>query len=232
MNQPAPTIFESFNARALNPSQVARTFVPSKQYQMLAKRRHTMVIGPRGSGKTTLLKMLQQPALEAWPHRLADDYRQTIDFTGVFIPTDLSWGQQIEALGEGKLDSDTHRLLSKAVFTTHVLRALTVAMLNRITNSIRQGIVPFRRVKAEKRRRPSSQNKSRGLHLGSLFQSLLGIKYAYKAQAFKMATGDYMGLRAAQRLAEISWMQYAFRNRSVAPKYRKIQFNAATRNGL
>src|SRR5438045_309341 len=94
-----PTIFESFNARNLDPEKVAETFVPSKQYDSLIKRRHTLIVGPRGSGKTTLLKMLQEPALEAWQHDSAEHYRSKIDFTGVFIPTDISWGEQLQLLG-------------------------------------------------------------------------------------------------------------------------------------
>jgi energy-coupling factor transporter ATP-binding protein EcfA2 len=140
----APTIFESFNARALKPSQVAETFVPSKHYDQLVNRNNTIVVGPRGSGKTTLLKMLQQQALEAWEHGEADMFRSRIDYTGVFIATDLSWGAQIQALGEGKLDPDSHKLLSIAAFTTHVLRSVILAMLQRIaTTPVKY---PFRRV--------------------------------------------------------------------------------------
>src|SRR5580658_5887809 len=68
----SPSIFESFNARSLDPTQVAETFVPSLMFRKLAKRRHTIIVGPRGSGKTTLLKMLQQSALEAWTHPEAE----------------------------------------------------------------------------------------------------------------------------------------------------------------
>lgn len=145
MRAQTPTVFESFNARALKPSQVARTFVPSQQYDRLAKRNHTIIVGPRGSGKTTLLKMLQQPALESWDHHRADHYRNCIDYTGVFIATDLSWGKQIESLGDGKLDEGSHRLLSIAAFTTHVLRSLVTAMLHRISDSP-ESKFPFRRV--------------------------------------------------------------------------------------
>ena len=126
------SIFESFNARALRPTEVAETFVPSDHYARLVKRGHSVLIGPRGSGKTTLLKMLQQPALAAWAHPLADKYRTLVDYTGVFIATDISWSAQIESLGENRLDSETHRVVSIAAFSAHVLRSMVVAMLNRI----------------------------------------------------------------------------------------------------
>lgn len=125
------SVFDAFNARALEPQQVARTFVPSPHFAALAKRRHTLILGPRGSGKTTLLKMLQQSALENWEHDEADAYRSEIDFVGVFIATDISWAEQIRSLGKGKLDSDSLRLLSVATFTTHVLRALILALIAR-----------------------------------------------------------------------------------------------------
>ncbi len=126
-----PTIFESFNARALTPDQVAASFVPSPQFQDLCKRRHTIVLGPRGSGKTTLLKMLQPEALEAWRHPVADEIASGIDFTGVFVATDISWSQQLSALGHGRLEPETQRLLANASFTTHALRSLVIALQQR-----------------------------------------------------------------------------------------------------
>lgn len=129
----APTIFESFNARTLEPAQVASTFVPSRQFDDLAKRRHTLIVGPRGSGKTTLLKMLQPTALRAWKHEGADQYRTKIDFTGVFVPTDISWSVQLGSLGEGTLDESTRQLLSVATFTTHTLRSLVLAIESRVS---------------------------------------------------------------------------------------------------
>lgn len=127
----APSIFDSFNARALNPWQVAKTFVPPYQYQKLCLRRHSVLIGPRGSGKTTLLKMLTPAALNVWNHQLSNHYRNQIDFTGVFIPTDLTWREQIDSLGGGRLDPKITRVLSKATVTTHVLRSLMSAIITR-----------------------------------------------------------------------------------------------------
>jgi energy-coupling factor transporter ATP-binding protein EcfA2 len=134
----APTIFESFNARALEPAQVASTFVPSRQFDDLIKRRHTLIVGPRGSGKTTLLKMLQQPALRVWKHPSADDYRSRVEFTGIFVPTDISWSVQLGSLGEGTLDQGTRRLLSVATFTTHILRSLVITLENRTCRVLRE----------------------------------------------------------------------------------------------
>ncbi len=131
MTPQLPTIFESFNARALTPDQVAATFVPSKQFEDLCRRRHTIVLGPRGSGKTTLLKMLQPAALQRWMHPMAHEFVELIDFTGVFVATDIGWSAQLAALGHGRLDSRAHKLLSTASFTTHALRSLVVAFEQR-----------------------------------------------------------------------------------------------------
>src|SRR5689334_745073 len=126
-----PTIFESFNARALSPGQVAATFVPSRQFEQLRRRCHTVILGPRGSGKTTLLKMLQIPALESWAHPEAAQVTAQVDFTGVFVATDISWSEQLSALGHGKLEPATQTLLANASFTTHVLRSVVVSFQQR-----------------------------------------------------------------------------------------------------
>ena len=140
------TIFESFNARALPPEQVASTFVPFEQYDRLVRHRHSVVVGPRGSGKTTLLKMLQQPALESWRHARASEYRARIDYTGVFIPTDITWSVQMSSLGGGHLDRSSVFALGYAAFTAQVQRALIRAFAHRIDPHIPEGWVPHRRI--------------------------------------------------------------------------------------
>jgi hypothetical protein len=142
----APTAFDSFNARALEPAQVARTFVPPRQYSELVKHTHTLIVGPRGSGKTTLLKMLQAPALEAWSHQLASEFRQRVNFTGVFVPTDVSWSAQLDALGGGRLSPEHQRIISMATFTTHVLRQLIAALHYRVHAPNDPALTPHRRV--------------------------------------------------------------------------------------
>ena len=133
MSDVATSAFESFNARALAPEQVAQTFVPpAGQFKRLIRRAHTLVVGPRGSGKTTLLKMLQRPALAAWQHESAAEYRNRIDFAGVFVPTDISWSGQLTSLGGRGTPADLSSLFGISAFSTHVLRALTTAMGNEL----------------------------------------------------------------------------------------------------
>jgi energy-coupling factor transporter ATP-binding protein EcfA2 len=212
---PSPTIFDSFNARSLDPSQVAATFVPSLVYKKLIKRRHTIIVGPRGSGKTTLLKMLQQMALEYWSHEDADEYRSRIDFTGVFIPTDLIWSEQLRSLGFG-LDDQTVRLLGNAAFTTQVLRALTSSMLDRIRPSGRPGAHQFRRVKLS----PESESGlaaaiNDAWHLKTRVPSLLAIEQALSVRMlriYEIASKEALLGRESRRrrLAETDFLQLHF----------------------
>lgn len=131
-----PSVFESFNARNLDPTQVAQRFIPPQQFNELILRNHGIVVGPRGSGKTTLLKMLQLPALAAWHHSAADGYREKIDFTGAFVAADISWGAQLTALGEARLSEDMRTILGFSAFTTHMLSAIVRAMIEAMSPTV------------------------------------------------------------------------------------------------
>ena len=120
----AGSVYESFNARNLSPTQVAKTFIPPHQFRDLVSRQHSLVVGPRGSGKTTLLKMLQLPALAVWEHPDADAIRRDIDFTGAFVATDVSWGEQLSHFDGAILSTVTKHILGRAAFTTHVMISL------------------------------------------------------------------------------------------------------------
>ena len=101
---------------------MAQRFIPPRPVRRAhPAHNHSIVVGPRGSGKTTLLKMLQLPALASWKHPDADGFRAKIDFTGVFVAADISWGAQLTALGEARLPDDLRTLLGFSAFTTHML---------------------------------------------------------------------------------------------------------------
>lgn len=119
-----PSVFDSFNARNLRPEQVARSFVPSENFDLLCKRGHTLVVGPRGSGKTTLLKMLQCEAIDSWVHDKADSYRKRIEFIGVFVPTDRVWKEQIDVLISEGFSDPQRNMFAKALFGVHVIYKL------------------------------------------------------------------------------------------------------------
>lgn len=177
-NDLAPSLFDAFNARQLLPHDVAKTFVPPAHYGSVAKNRHTILVGPRGSGKTTLLKMLQQPALEAWQHPLAARYRESINYTGVFIPFDQSWNAQMRSLGSGHLDQDHRQRLSIAAFTTHMLKALVTAMYARKYGSP-QSITHHRRVRLDQSGEAVLVAElAKAWHIGPIVPSLQSLKHA------------------------------------------------------
>jgi hypothetical protein len=119
------TLYSTFNARALQPSEVAQTFIPPPEFFRLANNSHTFVVGPRGSGKTTLLKMLQQPAIESWAHSMANRLRESIGFTGVFVPTDITFATQLQAVS---FDLSVGKQLVNGAYSIHILKAFLSAL--------------------------------------------------------------------------------------------------------
>lgn len=114
-----------FNARSLPAGDVARSFVPpERHFRELLSRSHTLVVGPRGSGKTTLLKMLTIRAWRQWHHEKAAEYAQHVAFNAAFIPADVTWGKQLEALDPLGL----HPERREGAFSVHTLRSLIQAM--------------------------------------------------------------------------------------------------------
>lgn len=83
--------FNSFNARHLNPKEVADTFIWSLSFSRLIQNNHSVILGARGCGKTTLMKMLTLPALYKWKDERAEKIRKSIPFYAVYISTDIYW---------------------------------------------------------------------------------------------------------------------------------------------
>nr|WP_296770649.1 hypothetical protein [Rhodococcus sp. (in: high G+C Gram-positive bacteria)] len=180
INYSAPSPFESFNARALSAPLVARTFVPPGHFSRLVQRRHHLLIGPRGSGKTTLLKMLQPAALNAWNHIDAEDYRAKVDYTGVFIPTDISWQSQLTSLTEGGLTSAEALLIVRASFTTSVLLACVTSLSYR-NNRKTTSKTGFRQIEISKISESDISDMLGGSwHLEVDIPSLTGLQFALR----------------------------------------------------
>ncbi len=114
-----------YNARSIPPADVARSFIPpSPHFGRLLARNHTLLLGPRGSGKTTLLKMLTARALNSWTHPDARALAPQVTFNAAFVPADIAWGGQIDAVGS--MDFNSGR--KDAAFVLHTLRAIIHAM--------------------------------------------------------------------------------------------------------
>lgn len=142
---PLAAIYGSYNARSVDPREVARGFVAPPQFWQILPQGNTVLTGPRGSGKTTLLKMLQSEALESWPDQLAARARELSTYSGVFVPADRSWSGQISAYGR-ELEPELHAALGVASFTLHVLRALAYCAAKRIERAPAETISPHDRV--------------------------------------------------------------------------------------
>ena len=120
--------FEAFNARDLEPAKVATSFVPFEKYDELLKPHHSLLIGPRGSGKTTLLKMLSLEALRAWEHPRAEEYRKRVDYSGIFVPADITWGGMVDSLADESVPQDCANALGEIAFGINVMLATTEVM--------------------------------------------------------------------------------------------------------
>lgn len=129
-DQSTAAVYGSYNARSVLPEKVAKTFVPPGQFWRILPQSNAIISGPRGSGKTTLLKMLTSAGLEHWEHERADEARDAVGYTGVFVPADRSWAGQLERTSR-PLDEDLRAELGRGAFALHVLRALAGAALYR-----------------------------------------------------------------------------------------------------
>jgi len=114
-----------YNARSIAPSVLAQSFIPPQpHFETILSSNHTLVVGPRGSGKTTLLKMLTVRGLRSWTHETAADVAAKIKFNAAFIPADIAWGGQLDALDD--IAGRSRR--KEAAFYAHTIRALVFAM--------------------------------------------------------------------------------------------------------
>lgn len=81
----------SFNARHLDPVEIAQNFIYSKSFNVLIQNNHNVLLGARGCGKTTLMKMLTLSALYSWKGSQASKVRENMPFYAVYISTDIYW---------------------------------------------------------------------------------------------------------------------------------------------
>ncbi len=93
-------ITTTYNARHLDPREVAKTFIWSTSFSKLIQNNHSVVLGARGCGKTTLMKMLTLPALYEWESKNSEEIKNTIPFYAVYISTDIYWDVKNQTYGE------------------------------------------------------------------------------------------------------------------------------------
>ena len=204
--------FASFNARALEPWEVARTFVAPPYFERLARKRHTVLVGPRGSGKTTVLKMLQSSALEAWSSPDAEKFREVVDYSSVFVPADEAWRKQLDSTTSRDWSEKETQVLSGAALTTQALMAFVRTLLSRAYPREAENHPPHRRVRLSGRMEAALADGLAsawrlGLTLPSLSEVLLAL--GRRMIDLKVLAGQ-LDLRAAESrraaLGETPWL--------------------------
>src|SRR5437879_6869547 len=118
------SIYGAFNARWLDPEDVARSFVPTLPFKNLVRLQNSLLMGPRGCGKTTLLKMLTRRAQRVWQTERVPrepqwaDYRGP-DFEAIYIPSDVRWSAELDSvareLAESPVNAERVQRVSVAV---------------------------------------------------------------------------------------------------------------------
>lgn len=124
MTQSRSTVFESFNARFLEPEQVGSHFVLSPHLEDTILPVHSAILGPRGSGKTTLLKMLTLPALLNWTSDEGRAITERVSYLSVYVPYSLTWSADYRGFSRFPIEPQVEELLSVALFRHNFLISL------------------------------------------------------------------------------------------------------------
>jgi hypothetical protein len=123
------SVFSAFNARWLEPEDVARSFVPTQNFKSLVKFQHSLLMGPRGCGKTTMLKMLTRRAQSVWQARISTEPHLSEypnpDFEAIYIASDIRWSEELRAVSRSLPDSpiDGERIQRSLVAISSVIEA-------------------------------------------------------------------------------------------------------------
>ncbi|NCI51377.1 hypothetical protein GWC95_15720 [Sediminibacterium roseum] len=119
------SFYNTYNARHLNPREVAERFIYSASFEKLVQNNHSIILGARGCGKTTLMKMLTLPALQSWQGDEAPHIRTSMPFYAVYISTDIYWDVKNNTYGSqlAPFGSFSERLSHFSV-NTNVFKAL------------------------------------------------------------------------------------------------------------
>ncbi|MDP2161391.1 MAG: hypothetical protein Q8K02_12980 [Flavobacterium sp.] len=120
----------SFNARNIEPSEIAEKFIFSPSFDRLKNNCHSIILGARGCVKTTLMKMLTLPALYNWNDPKAKEFIEKIPFFAVYIPTDISWILKEDSIKYNKISDAFKESISKFAVNTNVYESLCDTFIN------------------------------------------------------------------------------------------------------
>jgi energy-coupling factor transporter ATP-binding protein EcfA2 len=201
----------AFNAKRSSPREIARSFIPpGSHFQKIASNDHTLILGPRGSGKTTLLKMLTIQALNSWKHPQADELIERVQFNAVFVPADLAWGEQLEALSA----FDFHPGRKEAAFVIHTLRALIFSMREAVElgrGEIRSSLNHLVVNLSAKKEEELTCLLASALDVTPLVNSLLGLELSLQSELNRVSSADDLDRFSVESLSsQISSVVSAF----------------------
>lgn len=86
-------LFESSNARNLNPKQLTNEFIWTESFDSLFSIQNQVILGSRGSGKTALIKMLAHSNLSRLAHKeqKAKNIIESKKFIATYVPLRVEW---------------------------------------------------------------------------------------------------------------------------------------------
>lgn len=118
-------LYDTFNAKYLTYREVAESFVSNDEFCQLTGNNSILLMGSRGCGKTTLLKMLTPAGLYYWKGEEADQIKKGLNFTAVYVPSDIQWKNQFDYLNRylnGK--NEFIEVITQFLFASNVQIAL------------------------------------------------------------------------------------------------------------
>lgn len=114
-------LFESYNARFVDPSTVAETFIlRDREFSQLCEQNNSLLIGPRGSGKTTLLKMLKVGAQIAWKNRRQSKALRRFRFAPIYVGADRQLDFIVGNVHLNEANRNSLELLKKSLLAFRV----------------------------------------------------------------------------------------------------------------
>lgn len=118
-------IYNTFNAKYLSYQDVAESFVSNDEFFQLTRNNSILLMGSRGCGKTTLLKMLTPAGLNYWSGKEAEEVKRTLNFTAIYIPSDIQWKNQFNYLNNRlKGKEDFVEVITQFLFASNVQIAM------------------------------------------------------------------------------------------------------------
>ncbi|MBI3235184.1 MAG: hypothetical protein HYZ42_14310 [Bacteroidetes bacterium] len=118
-------IYDTFNAKYLSFQDVAESFVSNDEFFQLTRNNSILLMGSRGCGKTTLLKMLTPAGLNYWNDIEAKEVKKALNFTAVYIPSDIQWKNQFNYLNQHLNGKESIvEILTQFLFASNIQIAL------------------------------------------------------------------------------------------------------------